>query len=149
MKGSILRYAANAKFGLIGSAAGEIDIDGYVETRFKLGKDTVVISADGYFKNLEPSYLLQKYIGNHFVWDNDFGKIRSFRAAGHLHIPWTNTDIRAGVENIQNYVYFNPESMPQQHGGSVQIFSASLEQKLKFGIWNWNNRITYQATSNA
>ena len=146
-KGSIIRYAANARFGILGDAAGEIDIDGNIQTRFKLGKDTVVIAAEGFFRNLAPSYLLQHYVSNHFIWNNSFGKTRSFRAGGHLHIPWTNTDIRAGVENIQNYVYFNSSSLPAQNSGSVQIFSASLEQKLRFGIWNWNNRITYQVTS--
>lgn len=149
MKGSILRYAANARFGIIGDAAGDINIDGYVETRFKLGKDTVKISADGFFRNEAPSYLLRYYVSNHFAWNNDFGKTRSFRVGGHLHIPWTNTDIRAGVENVQNYIFFNSKSLPEQYGGSVQVFSASLEQKLRFGIWNWNNTITYQATSNA
>ncbi len=148
MKGSLLRYAANAKFGLMGDAAGDLDIDGYIETRFRLGKDTVRISADGFFRNQTPSYLLRHYISNHFVWNNDFGKTRSFRVGGHLHIPWTKTDLRAGVENIQNCVYFNSSSMPQQHGGSIQIFSASIEQKLRFGIWNWNNTVTYQASSN-
>ena len=148
MKGSLLRYAANAKFGLMGDAAGDLDIDGYVETRFRLGKDTVRISAEGFFRNQTPSYLLRHYISNHFIWNNDFGKTRSFRVGGHLHIPWTKTDLRAGVENIQNCVYFNQNSVPSQYGGSVQIFSASIDQKLKFGIWNWNNTVTYQASSN-
>lgn len=147
LKGSILNYAANARFGLLGDAVGDIDIDGYVETKFKLGKDTVKIAAEGFFRNTAPSYLLRHYIGNHFVWDNDFGKTRDFRVGGHLHIPWTQTDIRAGVENIQNLIYFDSESMPRQNSGSVQVFSASLEQKLRFGIWNWNNTITYQTSS--
>lgn len=148
MKGSHLRYAANVKFGLMGDAAGDLDVDGYVESRFKLGKDTVKIAAEGFFRNQTPSYLLRYYISNHFVWNNDFGKIRSFRAGGKLHIPWTRTDIRAGVENVQNCVYFNSQSMPQQYGGSVQIFSAAIDQRLKFGIWNWNNTVTYQVSSN-
>ncbi len=148
MKGSILRYNANAKFGLLGDAIGEIDIDGHIESRFKLGKDTVIIAADGFFRNTEPSYLLKHFIGNHFIWNNDFGKTRDFRVGGHLHIPWTSTDIRAGVENIQNYIYFDSSSTPRQYGGSVQVVSASLDQKLKIGIWNWNNTVTYQTTSN-
>ena len=148
MKGTHLRYAANVKFGLMGDAAGDLDIDGYVESRFKLGKDTVKIAAEGFFRNQTPSYLMRYYISNHFVWDNDFGKTRSFRVGGKLHIPWTRTDLRAGVENVQNCVYFNPQSMPQQHGGSVQIFSAAIDQRLKFGIWNWNNTVTYQVSSN-
>lgn len=148
MNGKILRYAANAKFGLIGDAAGDLDIDGMVETTFRLGKDTVRISADGFFRNQTPSYLLRYYYSNHFLWENDFGKTRDFRVGGRLYIPWTKTDLRAGVENIQNCVYFNSTGVPQQYGGNVQIFSASIDQKLKFGIWNWNNTVTYQVSSN-
>lgn len=148
-RGSLLRYAANVKFGLMGDAAGELDVDGNIQTRFKLGKDTVIIAAEGFFRNTSPSYLLQKYISNHFIWENDFGKTRSFRVGGRLHIPWTKTDISAGVENVQNYIFFNSSSMPQQYGGSVQLFSMALEQKLRFGILNWNNTLTYQVTSNS
>ena len=50
---------------------------------------------------------------------------------------------------MQNQVYFNTRSLPQQYGGSVQIFSASIDQKLRFGIWNWDNRVTYQTSSNS
>ncbi|MDE7466649.1 MAG: putative porin [Muribaculaceae bacterium] len=147
-RGSLLRYWADARFGLLGAAAGELDVSGEVSTRLRLGKDTVVVTADGFFRNTTPSYLLNHYVSNHFVWNNDFGKTRSFRVGGRVHIPWTKTDISAGVENIQNYIFFNSSSIPEQYGGSVQIFSAALEQKLKFGIWNWNNTLRYQATSN-
>ena len=109
----------------------------------------MVIAADGFFRNSTPSYLLQHYVSNHFVWNNDFGKTRSFRVGGHLFIPWTNTDISAGVENVQNYIYFNSRSLPEQYGGSVQLLNIALDQKLRFGIWNWNNRLTYQVTSNS
>ncbi len=147
-KGSILRYAADAKFGLIGDAIGEIDVRGEMETKFKLAKDTVRIGVDGYFKNLAPNYMLNNYVGNHFYWNNDFGKIRSFRVQGKLHIPWTWTTLRVGFENIQNQVYFNSQSLPAQYGGNIQIFSAAIQQNLKLGIFNWDNTVTYQTSSN-
>lgn len=147
-KGRTINYFAEARFGVAGDAAGEIDARGNFTTRFRLGKDTVILSADGFFKNETPDWILRHYSGNHFVWNNNFGKIRRFRVGGRLFIPWTNTDIRVNFENVQNMIYFNPQSMPVQHSGSVQVFSASVEQKLKFGIWNWNNRITYQTSSN-
>lgn len=147
-RGAIIRYAADAKFGLIGDVIGDIDVRGELETRFRLGKDTVSISADGFFKNLEPNYFLQHYVGNHFVWNNNFGKIRSLRAEGKLYIPWSRTELRVGFENVQNQVYFDSQSLPRQYGGNVQVFSAAIEQKLKFGIWNWDNTFTYQASSN-
>lgn len=146
-RGSIIRYAADARFGLVGDAAGEIDVRGELETRFRLGKDTVRIGADGYFRNLEPNYMFNHYVGNHFIWNNDFGMIRSFRVQGKLDIPWTRTQLRVGFENVQNQVYFNSDCMPAQNGGSVQVFSAAIEQKLRFGIWNWNNTVTYQKSS--
>lgn len=147
-KGSILTYAANARFGIVGGIAGDIEVTGKVNTRFKLLGDTVNISADGHFKYTTPNYLLKHYISNHFVWDKSFGKTRSFRVGGELTIPWTRTRISAGFENLQNYVYFDKNALPEQEGGNIQIFSATLDQKLKFGIWNWDNKITYQTSSN-
>ncbi len=147
-KGSIIRYAADVRFGLIGDAIGEVDVRGRLDTRFRLGKDTVRIGVNGYFKNLEPDYMLNHYVGNHFIWNNDFGKIRSFRVEGNLYIPWSRTELRVGVENVQNQVYFNSACVPQQHSGNIQVFSAAIDQKLKFGIWNWDNTFTYQASSN-
>lgn len=147
-KGSILTYQANARFGLIGDVAGDVEITGEVATRFKLFGDTVSIIANGHFKNTAQPYLLQHYRSNHFVWNNDFGKTRSFRVGGELTIPWTRTKLKVGFENLQNYVYFDKNSLPRQEGGNIQIFAATLEQKLKFGIWNWDNSIIYQTSSN-
>jgi hypothetical protein len=147
-KGSIIRYAADARFGLIGDAIGDVDASGRIDTRFRLGKDTVRISAHGFFRNLEPNYMLNHYVSNHFIWNNDFGKIRSFRVGGQLHIPWTWTTLKVGFENVQNQIYFNSSSIPKQHGGSVQVFSAAIQQNLKLGIFNWDNTFTYQKSSN-
>lgn len=147
-QGSILRYQANARFGLVGDVAGDLDIDGTIRTRFRMLGDTVGITARGAFSNLAPSYLLQHYVSNHFAWDNHFGKTRTFKVDGELSVPWTKTLLKAGVENVQNLVYFGPDALPRQHGGSVQVFSATLDQRLRFGIWNWNNTITYQTSSN-
>lgn len=146
-KGKIIRYNAEGRFGLSGDAAGDIDVKGNITTRFRLAKDTVEVAADAFFKNTEPNWYLKHYVGNHFVWNNNFGKTRSFRVGGHLYIPWSKTKLGVHFENTQNLIYFNSESMPQQHGGSVQIFSAYIDQKIKFGIFNWNNTITYQTSS--
>ena len=148
-KGNILRYSADVKFGLVGDGAGDIEANGNVSTRFKMLGDSVRITAKGHFSNLSQPYLLQDYISNHFAWSNKFGKTRRYLIGGDLHIPWTSTNFSIGVENIQNYVYFNPEALPEQFGGNIQVFSASLNQELKFGILHWNNTLYYQKSSNS
>lgn len=149
LRGAHLRYSADAKFGMLGDALGDAEIAGYLQGRIKAGKDTMTITANGFIRNQTPSYLMRHYVSNHFVWNNDFGKQRSVRIGGDLYIPWLKLDVSAGVENIQNMVYFNSQGVPAQHSDNIQVFAASANHKMRFGIWNWNNRVTYQATSDA
>lgn len=148
-QGAIITYRAAARFGLTDEAAGDVDISGKIGTRFPLLGDTVDIHAEGYFKNEAAPYLLNHYVSNHFVWNNDFGKTRRFKIGGQLDFPFTGTTFSAGVENLQNYIYFGSDMLPVQHGGNVQVFSMRLDQKLKFGIWNWINTIIYQKSSDS
>lgn len=147
-KGSLLRYAANVRFGLVGDVAGDLELDGNISSRFKLFGDSVKIAAKASFTNKETPYLLRYYISNHFAWANDFGKVRNYKVEGELHFPWTHTTISAGVENVQNMVYFNSHSLPQQYGGNVQVLSARLDQQFKLGILHWDNTLYYQKSSN-
>lgn len=147
-RGSLLTYSATAQFGLVGPVAGDIDVKGQVSTKFKLFGDSVKITGEGFFKNTEVPYLLKNYISNHFAWQNDFGKERRFRIGGNIDIPHTGTNLSAGVENVQNLVYFNSDALPAQEGGNIQVINARLTQNFKFGIFNWQNRLTYQTSTN-
>ena len=145
-RGSLLTYEATAQFGIVGAAAGDVTVDGNVGTRFKLLGDTVSIRAYGRFNNEHPSFFLNEYLSNHFIWRNDFGKERTLRVGGILDIPHTGTRLNIGVENVQNRIYFGPDFLPRQHGGSVQVFMARLSQNLSWRALHWDNRITYQTS---
>lgn len=147
-QGKLLTYDAGAEFGLIGRAVGDFSIDGNISTRFRLLGDTVTITGYGLLRNKAAPYLTTNYISNHFVWHNDFGKTRTFSAGGILDIPHTRTGIRAGVENVQNQIYFDAAGLPVQHGGSVQVFSVNLRQNFKVGILHWDNNATFQTSTN-
>ena len=149
LKGKLFRYSADAKLGLSGDAIGDLDLTGYLQTRFSAGSDTLTLTAGGFLRNQTPSYLMRHYVSNHYIWNNDFGKVRTARVEGEMFLPWIKCNLSAGVENVQNLIYFNSDFLPTQYSGNIQILSASLEQKLRFGIWNWNNRVTYQKTSDS
>lgn len=146
-QGRIINYDVTGQLGLLGDAAGDVKVDGNLTTRIPLFGDSVNIVARGKFTNLSPPWFLQHYMSNHFVWENDFSKTRTLRLGGEISIPWTLTAFSAGVENIQNALWFDGEGLPQQNGGSVQILCATLRQDLHFGAWHWENRITYQTSS--
>lgn len=147
-QGSVLRYSGNARIGVAGAKAGEVDAHGNFDLRFRMLRDTVNFRAYVDFSNLKPSFFLREFVSNHFMWKNDFGKTRRLRFGGMLSIPHTSTFLSAGLENAQNVIYFNSDAMPVQFGGNMQIFSASLDQHLRVGILHWDNKITYQKSSN-
>lgn len=147
-RGSILTYAADVKFGITGPAAGDIDAHGRIDTRFALMGDTVRLGAHAAFSNEHAPYLMQHYLSNHFVWDRDLDKTRRYRIGGSLCWDRTGTRLEANVENIDKYIYWSRDCTPLQHQGSIQVFAASLSQRLHAGILHWDNTLHYQATGN-
>lgn len=147
-QGATLRYAADASIGMAGAKAADLELHGTADLRLRLLGDTVSLRAYADFTNLKSGYFLREFVSNHFMWSNDFGKTRRLRLGGILNVAHTASRIHVGVENAQNVIYFNSEGLPVQHGGSVQIFSASLHQDLHAGILHWDNRLTYQKSSN-
>lgn len=147
-QGSLLRYNATAQFGVLGDAAGEVDIAGDVTTRFRLLGDTVSIKGYGYFKNLSVPYLLQHFISNHYAWDNSFAKTKRVRVGGELNIPHTWTNVNVGYETLTDYIYWDADGLPAQHSGAIHVLSARWHQGLHFKAFNWENSVTLQTSSN-
>ena len=147
-RGSLLTYAATAQLGFAGAAAGDVMAEGRVATKFKFLRDSMRIEAFGSFRNEHAPYLMKNYRSNHFVWQNDFGKRRTFDFGGTLKIGRTRTELTVGLSNLQNHIYFDSSFLPRQHGGSVPVFYARLQQNFKVGILHWDNSVTYQKTSN-
>lgn len=147
-RGSLLTYEATARFGLLGPAVGDVMIDGTAATRFRLLGDSVSIRAKVHFNNEHAPLLMNQYRSNHFMWYNDFGKTRTLRLGGQLDIRHTGSFIEAGVENIQNLIYFGEDCLPVQYGGSVQVVMARLRQNLAWRALHWDNTVTFQASGN-
>ena len=146
-RGYILTYSATAQFGVLGDVAGDIDIEGNVNTRFKLFGDTVQLKAYGYFKNLTAPYLLRQFISNHYAWDNSFSKEQRFRVGGILELPWIHTKINVGYETLNNFIFFNSSALPEQASSAVHVLHMALSNHLGFGIFNWDNDVVYQTSS--
>lgn len=149
-QGKLLHYNVNGEIGLAGEAIGQFKVNGDIDLNFRLGKDTVNFYARGHVSNLLPSFYMRHYHSNHFTWDNDDMKKEFLTGVeGELNIDRWGTNLRAGMENIKNYTYFDQNALPAQHSGSVQVLSATLNQNFKLGIFHLDNEITWQKTSNA
>ena len=134
--------------GLVDKAIGQFRVNANLDLNFRLWKDTVNFYARGYVSNTLPSFYMRHYHSNHYNWDNDMDKEFRTRVEGELNISRWGTNLRAGVENIKNYTYFNQSALPEQNGGNIQVLSATLKQDFRLGVFHLDNEVTWQKTSN-
>jgi len=83
------------------------------------------------------------------------------RLEGSLSYQKTRTTLRVAFDNIKNHTYFtsaytvssgnriNHAFDVAQHAGGISLFTAALTQDFTVGPLNWENRLTYQKSSNA
>ena len=148
-QGKTLPYNVNGEVGIMDKALGQFRVNADLDLNFRLWKDTVNFYARGYVSNTLPSFYMRHYHSNHYYWDNEnMDKEFRTRVEGELNISRWKTNLRAGVENIKNYTYFNQNAMPAQESGNIQVLSATLKQDFRLGILHLDNEVTWQKSSN-
>ena len=164
--GKAFLFDVTAETVLAGTDLGAFRIEGNADFNFRLGKDTIRLRAEGYMKNVNPSFYYRHYHSQHYWWDNDLHKEFRTRLGGSIGIDRWHTRLYAGVENIKNYTYLagtpymypenifsaTPRSLSnitaRQYTKNLQVLSSTLYQDFKLGILHWDNEGTVQYSSN-
>ncbi|WP_300697941.1 putative porin [uncultured Bacteroides sp.] len=147
-QGKTLHYSIDGEIGIMDKALGQFQVNGNMDLNFRLWKDTVNLMVRGFVKNTLPSFYMRHYHSNLFIWDNnDMEKEFRTRVEGELNIDRWGTNLRAGVENIKNYTYFNQNAVPAQYSGNIQVISAILNQNFRIGIFHLDNEVVWQQSS--
>lgn len=149
-KGKLLHYRAIGEVGIGGEALGQFNVDADADLNVKLFNDTITLIARGSISNTLPAFYMRHYHSKHYWWDNDnMDKEFRTRIEGELNIEHTRTNLRAGVEFIKNYTYFNENALPQQAGEDIKVVTARLQQNFKLGILHLDNEVVWQKTSHS
>lgn len=147
-KGRYLRYKASAEKDLL---RNDFKVDGEITTMLTFRGKKLSVKANAFIKNITPSFFQNHFSSKYWNWNTNFGDTRRVFVGGEINLPelsFSKTRISGGVENIQNYIYYGANGLPQQNSGSVQVVSLRLDQNLQAGIFHWDNQIVYQKTSN-
>lgn len=159
--GSIFHYNATADYCITGAMSQDFMLDAAADVNVPIFGDTVRIDMDGFYHALDPDFFMCHYHSKHYWWDNDeMNKQKHTHFGGAVSFPKTKTSVRVGWDFISDYTYFgtshqlsetnlqiNHTANVYQADKDVHVFTAELAQDFKLGILNWNNRITYQASS--
>ena len=147
-KGSILTYNARGELCIIGTDVGEFRATGNLQTKFQLLKKEATISADAYIKNVTPAFYLRHFHSRYFWWDNpDLNMTQQIYASAKINLESTRTQLSAGIESIQNYIFINKHGMPEQKKGNLQVINARIKQDFMYRAFGWENEVIYQLSS--
>ena len=160
-KGKLLNYKVRGEASVAGEDLGAFLLEGDARLKFKIWKDDASFNAKAFIKNSNPSFYYRHYHSEHYWWDNNLDKEFRSRVEASVGVERWGTKLSAGVETVKNYTYLANKSIPnatgkgylnritvEQESENIQVFSATLQQKLKAGIFNLDTELTYQNTSN-
>ena len=97
----------------------------------------------------EPDYYQQHLYTNHYVWNNNFGKISTTKLEASLDIPRWKMDASFGYGLLSNNIYYDTEGIVRQNGTPMSVISASLRKDFKVWKLHFENRAAMQFSSNS
>lgn len=164
-QGKLLHYNVLGEVAVSGEDAGQFTLEGRGDLNLKLLGDTVRLDLHAFVKNKQPLFYFRHFQSKHYWWHNDdLSKEMRTRVEGKLTFQKWGTTLRGGVENIKNYTYLANTSVPvtgeegtitgfknnaavRQFDGNIQVLTAVLQQKLKFGIFHLDAEVAFQQSS--
>jgi len=159
----IIRYNLLGELRTTGTDWGEFNVEGDARLSIPLRRDSLHFNLEGFIRNERPSFYYRHYYARNAWWDNN-GLDKQFRARVVAALRYRSTRLTASLENIQNYTFFQETLTPYtasdgyvnyyhaigvaQASKNVQLFGLTLNQDFAWGIFHWENELTYQATTN-
>ncbi len=160
-QGKYFHFNALGEIRTTGKDWGEFNAEATADFSLPLRKDTLRLALKGYVRNENPAFYYEHYFARNAEWNNSFNKMFSANVGATL--SYKKTRLNVSLHSIQNYVYFQEITMPGssdkiedrlfgiqacQAGRNIQVASATLYQDFKWGIFHWDNVLTYQISSN-
>lgn len=160
-EGKAFHYMATAELCAVGEDFSNLKLDAEADVNIPIFGDTTRIDLRGFLHRENPVFLLRHYHAKHMWWDNtDLDKQLHTHFEGSLSFPKTKTSLRIAYDNLEKYAYLaqryelsssklpvNHQLFVRQSSRNISIFTAQLIQNFTFKVLNWENRITYQKSS--
>ncbi len=138
----------SARLYLAGYRAGETQIDGNLLSRATLFSKPYIFSINGSLGNLKPSYQLNNYYSNNYIWeDNDFSFINRISLSSKIVSPSNKFELSGNYVLLRNQIYFN-EDGPEAYNTAMNLIAFSVARDIVIWKIHFYNRIIYQASEN-
>jgi len=100
--------------------------------------------------NFRPSFMQERYLGNHYEWTNNFDRTVVDQLDGRFFIKLGKIYLEPNLtlQNVTDQIYYNQDRRPEQANGAFQVLSPGLNMKIPFFKKFWfEPSVVYTAVS--
>jgi hypothetical protein len=143
-----VRWSALARFAILGRNFGDAQVKGTIDKPVKLFRDTLLVSLEGWYRDISPDVFQQHWNDNHFKWENNFNKQHEVVFKASLY--WDKINLNTGLNYamLSNFLYNGTDALPSQFSGEFSVINFWLNKEFKLGPFGWNNKLVLQKVSN-
>ena len=146
------KWNATGKYNFLGHEINDFDINANIAFNiypFRRDRKSPLAFNIHFETNLkEPNYYDQHLYTNHFVWNNDFGKISTTKIEASMVIPKWKMDVSFDYALLSNNIYYDNQGIVRQNQTPMSIMSAYLRKDFKIWKFHLDNRVLLQLSSN-
>lgn len=137
----------SGKIYFAGYKAGQTQLDGFIKTKANILKRPFELYVGGAIENIIPSYQLNNYYSNNYIWEQNLNSINKVSLSSKLAAPSNKFEISGDYALISNHIYMT-DSLPVAFSGALNMISVGLEKE--FVLWKFHifNKLIYQVSGN-
>jgi len=110
-------------------------------------KGNLQLGLRGSLEQRRAHFFTNRYASSFLQWNNDFPSMFRIKGEAFINSKDRETDIRAGITNITNYVYWDQEALPVLYDQNLLLFSGYFSRHFKLSGFNSENKILLQYTT--
>ena len=146
-----LKWDASGKYNFLGHEINDFDVNANLHFNiypFRKDRQSPISFKIHFETSLkEPNYYDQHIYTNHFVWNNDFGKISTTKLEGSLNIPRWDMAASFNYALLANNIYYDNLGIARQNESAMSVMTASLRKNFQIWKFHFDNRALLQLSS--
>lgn len=146
--GSRFRWVANGDLYLNGYRTGDFNLNGVITKSFSFRKGTADWNITGGITNRQPSYWMQNWGSNHFVWKKNLSKELRVNLGTSFIFPGRGTSVKLNYAVINNYTDFDTTAVPFQYDEGLSVAALTVSKELHVWKFHIDTDIIVQKSSN-
>lgn len=151
---NMFKWDAKANYVLMGARAFDMSVEGNMKFTFypfrRARKSPMTLSLHAETRLEEPDFYEQHFHGNHYSWDNNFGKASISKVRGVLDIPRFGLGAELGYALLDGNTYYDAKGIIRQNTSAMSVITAGLNKNLSFfdGFLHLDHKALLQFSSN-